>query len=262
MLGLFLFVALLGRKLESRLRENVTLIVLFHLNTPEEGILQMKTNLEAKPEVKEVLYTTSEQGMEDMARDLGQDIISTLGYNPIPATLEIYLKAEHARQSTLSTLKQELGTNETVREVSYQTGILEQIETNARKLLIGISVLAIIFSLISFALINSTIRLDLYSKRFIIRSMQLVGATRWFIVKPFVGKAFRMGLYASLLSLPVLAGIGYILVLIVPDLLPVMHWLDMLFIAGIIMVTGIVLTMICSYFASRKYLKLKLEELY
>lgn len=262
MLALFLFVFRLGQQIENRLREDISLLVLFHLDTEETEVMKLKSELESRESVKEVHFTSGEEGLKEMTQDLQQDIENTLGFNPIPSSLEVHLNSEYANQVNLARLKLELGRNERVREVSYQTGILEQIEANARKILTGIGVLAVIFALISITLINSTVRLDLYSQRFLIRSMQLVGATRWFIVKPFIGRAILNGVLATLIAIPVLAGLGYLLWIVIPDIAGTLALLELAAIGGIILVCGVLLTVICSYFATRKYLKLKLEELY
>ncbi len=262
MVGLFLTVMLFGQKLENRLREHVSLVVLFHLDTPEPQIMAVKSALESKEEVKEVIYYSSEEGLKEMTRDLNQDILNTLEYNPIPATLEIHLNADYANQTNLARMKVDLGKEKIVREVNYQSGILEQIEANAGKVLIGIGALALLFVLIAITLINGTIRLELYAQRFIIRSMQLVGAKPWFILKPFLAKGMRMALWSILVTLPVLAGLAYVIWVFIPDAVALINMQEIGILAAIILLFGILLTLICSYFATRKYLRLKLEELY
>lgn len=262
MLGLFLSVLLFGQKLENRLREHVSLVVLFHLDTEEPAILSLKTELEARPDIKEIIYYSSAAGLEEMTRDLNQDILNTLEYNPIPATLEIHFKSDFANQVNLAKMKVELSQNKLIREVSYQSGILEQIEANAAKVLAGIGALAILFSIIAVTLINGTIRLELYSQRFIIRSMQLVGAKPWFILRPFMATAMRMAIWALLITFLVLSGIAYVVSAFIPDIISMINLEEIGLVAGIIIVSGILLTVICSYFATRKYLRLKLEELF
>ncbi len=262
MVGLFLSVMLFGQKLENRLREHVSLVTLFHLDTPEAEIMKVKSSLESKEEVKEVIYYSSAAGLEEMTQDLNQDILNTLEYNPIPATLEIHLNADFANQTTLARMKVDLAKQKIVREVNYQSGILEQIEANADKVLVGIAVITFLFLLIAITLINGTIRLELYAQRFIIRSMQLVGAKPWFILKPFMAKGMRISLWAILIAFPILAGLAYVVWVAVSDDLPTIRVEEIGILAAIILLFGILLTMICSYFATRKYLRLKLEELY
>lgn len=262
MLGLFLAVLVFGQKLENRLREHVSLVVLFHLDTEEAAILALKTELEGREDVKEIIYYSSAAGLEEMTRDLNQDILSTLEYNPIPATLEIHFNSDFANQVNLATTKVELAQKKIVRDVSYQSGILEQIEANAARVLAGIGSLAILFSIIAITLINGTIRLELYSQRFIIRSMQLVGAKPWFILRPFMATAMRMAIWALVISFVVLSGIFYVLSAFIPDVVSMIRLEEVGLVAGIIILSGILLTVICSYFATRKYLRLKLEELF
>jgi len=262
MVGLFLSVMLFGQKLENRLREHVSLVVMFHLDTPEAAILAVKSSLESKEEVKEVIYYSSEAGLEEMTRDLNQDILNTLEYNPIPATLEIHLNADFANQTNLARMKVDLAQQKVVREVNYQSGILEKIEANASKVLMGIGIISLLFMLIAITLINGTIRLELYAQRFIIRSMQLVGAKPWFILQPFMAKGMRISLWAMLIAFPVLAGLAYVIWVFIPDAVSMISIQEIAVLAGIILLFGILLTMICSYFATRKYLRLKLEELY
>src|SRR5690606_29069139 len=135
---LFLIVLLLGSKLENKLRENVSLLAMFHLDTDEKQILDVITDLEKREDIKEVVYYSSEDGLKEMTDDLNQDILNTLDFNPIPAAIEVYLKADYANQTNLARLKLELMQNKIFREVSFQSGILEQIEKNAQKVLVGI----------------------------------------------------------------------------------------------------------------------------
>lgn len=262
MLGLFLIVLLLGSKMENKLRENVSLLAMFHLDTDEKQILDVITDLEKREDIKEVVYYSSEDGLKEMTDDLNQDILNTLDFNPIPAAIEVYLKADYANQTNLARLKLELMQNKIFREVSFQSGILEQIEKNAQKVLVGIGSLALLFALIAITLINGTIRLNLYAQRFLIRSMQLVGATTWFITRPYIGRAMRMALWALLLVFPLLGGIAYFVLIFVPEIGELISKEELFIIAGIIILSGILLTMISGYFATRKYLRLKLEELY
>ncbi|MBI1223400.1 MAG: FtsX-like permease family protein [Bacteroidetes bacterium] len=262
MLGLFLSVLLFGQKMESRLREHVSLVVLFHLDTDEAKILDLKKQLELDDEIKDISYFSSDEGLMEMTQDLNQDILGALEFNPIPAALEIHLKSDYANQVNLARLKQELSKNILVREVTYQSGILEQIEANAHKVLLGIAALGVLFTLIAITLINSTIRLELYSQRFIIRSMQLVGAKPWFILRPFLGKGLRMSIWAVLIAVPILAGIAYLAMVFAPDLNGMLSMQEQIILAGLIFLFGVLLTTISSYLATRKYLRLKLEELY
>lgn len=262
MVGLFLILALSARKMSDYLRENVALTVYLQLDADQEEVQRLKAQLEAREGVKSVTYTSQEEAAGQLARELGQDFVNTLGYNPIPATLDIRLKSSGTSQVLLATLKQELMQNQLVRESVYQADILDQIQSNTRKLLTGILVLGALFLLIAVTLINSTIRLDLYSRRFIIRSMQLVGARPWFIIRPFVGKAIASGLWGMLIATLILGAVFYAAYTQIAGAVEVVSWLEIGVMAGAMLLGAVLLTLVCSYLATRKYLKLKLEELY
>ncbi|MDX5319726.1 MAG: permease-like cell division protein FtsX [Bacteroidota bacterium] len=262
MLSLFMGVLLFGRKMEDRLREHISLTVLFHLDTDEAEVLKLKSTLEGREEIKEVKYYSREEGLQDMTEALNQDILGTLSFNPIPAALEIHFKADYANQVNMAKLKGELGTQKAVREITYQSGILEQIEANAKKVLLGVGALGLLFLIIAITLINGTIRLELYAQRFIIRSMQLVGATPWFIIRQFLGKGIKMALWALLIAVPIIAGLAYVVWVFIPEIEAMTRLEELGILLGIILVFDILLTTICSYLATRKYLRLKLEELY
>jgi cell division transport system permease protein len=262
MVGLFLVIALSAKKLSDYLRENVVITAYLQSDGDSLAILDLQKELQAKPEIKQVIYTDKETAAKNFSEELDQDFVNALGYNPIRGSFDIVFRPEHVSQGALATMKQELLKNEVVYEAVYETHLLEQIEENIRLILTIISGLSLLFLLIAVTLINSTIRLDLYSRRFLIRSMQLVGATRWFIIRPFVWKAMINGFFGWLLAVLMMGGLFYLIYKWVPGVGEILSIQEMSLIGAFIFIFGIFLTMICSFFATRKYLKLKLEELY
>lgn len=262
MLGLFLLLALSANKVRIFLKENITLTALMQLDAPESDVLALKAELENDSEIKEVIYTSKEAAAVELQAELGQDFINTLGYNPVTASLDLRFNSENANQQNLSDMKKYLAGKTIVREAFYQTDMLDIIEANAQKLLGGIAALGILFTIVAITLINSTIRLDLYSKRFIIRSMQLVGAKRWFIIRPFIGKAILNGIYGFVFAVLILGALLYILSTRIPDPQSLVSIIELGMVGGVILLVGLILTFVCSWLATRKYLRLKLEELY
>lgn len=262
MLGLFLLLALSANKVKDYLKENVTLTALLQLDADESLVSGLVKELEQNASIKSIQFTTREAAAQKLQEELGQDFIQTLGYNPVSGSLDIRFHSEKANQQTLAETKKWLTEQALVREAFYQTDMLDRIEANAQKLLSGIAIIGLLFTLIAITLINSTIRLDLYSKRFIIRSMQLVGARRWFIIRPFIGKSIMHGVYGFILAALILSGLLYVLSTYIPDPQSLVTWMELSMIAGIILGAGILLTFVCSWLATRKYLRLKLEELY
>ncbi len=244
------------------MKETVKLTVDFQLNAEEADMLQLKSQLEERESIKEVIYSTQEENARLTQEDVGEDFIATLGFNPIPASLDIHFVSSAATQTSMAALKRELSSNTLVRQAYYQSNILTKIEENAQKILIVIIGLSVVFSIIAITLINGTIRLDLYSKRFLIRSMQLVGATRWFIMRPFIWKSLLNAIWSIVLSFLVLAAVVYYLYREVPDLGEIIRAQDLILAGAIVFASGLLLTGICSLFATRRYLRMKLEELY
>ncbi|TNE79444.1 MAG: FtsX-like permease family protein [Bacteroidetes bacterium] len=262
MLGLFLLLAFSANKMKDYLKENVTLTAYLHLDAHEQQVKELVQELELNKSIKSVKWTTSEEAANEMKVDLGQDFIQTLGYNPLGGDLEVKFHSDQANQQNLAATKKWLSDQALVKDATYQSSQLDQIEANSQKLLGGIAILGVLFTIIAITLINSTIRLDLYSKRFIIRSMQLVGARRWFIIRPFIGKSIMHGIYGFVISGLILSGVLYLLSTYIPDPQSLVSYVELGIIAGIILGAGILLTFVCSWFATRKYLRLKLEELY
>lgn len=244
------------------MKENLMLTVFMHLTADEDKVKDLADALKTKAFVKEVILTSKEDAAKAMEAELGQDFISTLGYNPLGATLDVRFDASANTQIEMAKMKSELAENPLVREVIYKASEIEQIQANTERLLVILGTLTGLFLIISITLINSTIRLDLYSSRFLIRSMQLVGATKWFIVKPFILKSIKGGIWGVILALMLLSGLAYFFYLLIPDLVNYYHWLDLIIVLGVLLSGGILLTAICSYFATSKYLRMKLEELY
>ena len=188
MLGLLGLTVLHARKLSDYVKENIGFRVYMKSTVREAGIMQLQKILDATEYVKSTEYITPEQAAEELSRDLGEDFIDFLGYNPLPPAIDLRLKASYANVDSLEMIETELMKNEDVKEVFYVKSLVHLINSNIRKisiLLLGFSGLLLI---IAIALINNTIRLSVYSKRFIIRSMQLVGATQSFIRRPFIFK--------------------------------------------------------------------------
>lgn len=262
MVGLFMLITLSAKKVSDYLLENIELSVYIYAETPGDSIQLLKTRIDTRPEVKSSTYIDKETASRQFTEEIGQDFVNVLGSNPLLPSINLLLKSEFASQSSMLAIKQELLKNQMVKEVVYQPGLLEEVEKNTQVIGVVILGLSAVFLLIAITLINSTVRLELYSSRFLIRSMQLVGATRWFIIRPFLGKAIKNGFYGVLIAALLLAGFIYTLLQNIPELQQITSVQEFAVIGGVILILGVLLTMVCSYFATSKYLKLKLEELY
>ena len=262
MLGLLGLIILHAQKLSDYVKENIGFSIIMKDNVKEAGIIQLQKILDATPYVKSTKYITKEQAAEEFAKELGEDFTSFLGYNPLLPTIEVRFNAEYANNDSLTIIKDKILDNANVKEVWYQESLVDVVNKNVRK--IGIIILGFsgLLLLISIALINNTIRLSVYSKRFLIRSMQLVGATRRFISKPFILKGIVQGIFGAILAVILLGGIVYISQREVPELVSLQDIDLYLSLLGIVILLGIIITWLSNYFAVRKYIKIKSENLY
>ncbi len=228
----------------------------------ETEIIQLQKTLDATDYVKTTEYITKEKAAEDLTNDLGEDFISFLGYNPLLPSIDLRFKAQYANLDSLQTIENKLLKNKNVKEVLYQKSLVNLINKNLRKIsliLLGFSILLLI---IAIALINNTIRLSVYSKRFLIRTMQLVGATQGFIRKPFIFKSIMQGIYSAFISIVFLAGIIYFSQKEIPELINLQDINIFLILFGTVILLGIFISGLSTFFAVKKYLKMNTDRLY
>jgi len=269
--GLMFFV---GQKLVDGLKEKVYVNIYFSSDTNEENILKILEQIKSKPYTKEAFYLSNEDAAKDYKNELEQDFVDVLGYNPLPSSIELSVKSKYSDRASLRTIEKELYLNVGVQEVLTQTNLIDQINNN-KKVAAGILAgMGLLFIIIAFFLINSTIRLSIYSKRFLIRSMQLVGATEMFIIKPFLKKAAIQAIFAFIISIVLLIITSYIIGNWANELLfsGQMNWIDLknpsddiliyssLFASLFLM--GLLIPLICTYWSTKRYLYSNIEDLY
>lgn len=262
MLGLLGLIIMHAKKLSDYVKENIGFTVFLNEDVKEVDIIQLQKSLDAREYVKTTEYITKEKAAKDLQKDLGEDFISFLGYNPLPSSIDVRFKADFANEDSLSTLKTELEKNKYVKEISYQQSLVSMVNENLRKISLIILGFSSLLLIIAIALINNTIRLSVYSKRFLIRTMQLIGATEGFIRKPFIAKGVIQGIMGSVVAIVLLVFTLYFAQKEVPELQDLQD--AALFIKLFIFVTvlGIIISWISTYLAVRKYLKIKTDYLY
>lgn len=262
MLGLLGLIVLHTKKLSDYVKENIGFSIIMKENVKEAGIIQLQKILDATAYVKSTEYVTKEEAAHQFKEELGEDFTSFLGYNPLLPTIEVRFKANYANNDSLAIIKDKILENSNVKEVWYQESLVDVVNSNLRKIgmiILGFSTLLL---LISVALINNTIRLSVYSKRFIIRSMLLVGATRSFISKPFIWKGIVQGIAGAVIAILLLSGLMYILQRELPELINLQEIDLYLSLFGLVILLGIIITWLSNYFAVRKYIKIKTDYLY
>ncbi|MBT3302285.1 MAG: cell division protein FtsX [Bacteroidetes bacterium] len=261
LIGLFGMLVFYADQLKDYLKENLQVNVFFIDDAKEADILRLQNMLDNETFVKATNYVDKEAAKILMTEELGEDAHEVLGFNPFPASLDVHVHANYAQVDSLSIFKENIEIFPFVKEVSYQKVILENIDKYVR--IGGLAILGFttIFFLIALILINNTIRLTLYSKRFLIKSMQLVGGTKGFIRKPFIYKAVTYGFIGGVIANLMLAGFIYAFSNWLPFTI-MGNLINNLILSGSLLVLGVFLTFISSYYSVRKYLRTKLDDLY
>lgn len=257
MLGLLGLIILHAGKLSDYVKENIGFSVIIKEDIKEQAILEFQKKLDTESFVKSTDYITSEQAAEDLTKELGEDFVDFLGYNPLLPSIDIRLNAEYANNDSLKILEERLLTNNVVKEVFYHKSLVDMVNRNIKRIGLVILSFSLVLLLISIALINNTIRLSVYSKRFIIKAMQLVGATRSFISKPFILRSLLHGLISSVIAIILLAVVLYFSRQALPELIDLQEIDLFLSLFGIVTLLGLLITGLSTLFAVGRYLHLK-----
>ena len=256
------FFVLSANNLSNYVRENIGFTVLVSDDMKEPEALKFQQQLNEKAYVKESAYISKEQALKEQTEAMGTDPAEFLGYNPFTASIEIKLNAEYANSDSIAWIEKEILANKRVMEVSYPQDLLDSVNRNLQRVSLFLMGLAALLTLISFALINNTIRLAVYSKRFLIHTMKLVGASWSFIRRPFLVRNMWVGVLAALMADALLMGMAYMLVKYEPQLVEIITPATLLAVMGSVFVFGVVITSMCAYISINKYLRMKASALY
>ena len=249
MLGIFGLLFLNAKKISEYVKENIGFTIFIKDQVKEVDVIRLQKKLETYDYVRQTQYISKERAAEIMKEELGEDFIEFLGYNPLSASIDIKLKAQYANKDSIAKIENDLRKYEEINE-------------NIKKIGLGILLFCLLLLLIAITLINNTVRLSIYSKRFIINTMQLVGASRSFIRKPFVLRSILHGIYASLLSVLLLCSLIY---LIQKEFIEIISFND-IEILGILFIFvtifGVIISYLSTYFSVNKFLRLSTNDLY
>ena len=264
LLGVFALFMMHARKLSNHVKENLGFEIVMNSDVKEANILRLQKELDAMPAVKSTEYITKEEAITRLSEDLGEDFLQWLGNeaNPLLPSIDVRFHADYANNDSIAVIEAQLLENTDIKEVYYQKSLIDLINQNLRKIAIVLMVVSIILLLIAIALIRNTIRLTIYSKRFLVRSMQLVGATESFIRRPFLRQGVSQGFFGGLLADLLLAGILYGVSKRVPDLLLVQ---DMRVVVAVfigLVILGVVLAWLSTRAALDRFLNANLDKLY
>ena len=262
MLGMLGLILLNAQRVSNYVKENIGLSLYLKEDVKESQIKQLQSALEAKEYVKRTVFVSSDDAAELMKKDLGEDFVDFLGFNPLRASIDVFLNADFAESENISKIEKELSKSPLVKEVIIQKDLLSEVNKNIRKIgvvLLGFSLLLLI---VVIALINNTIRLAIYSKRFLIKTMQLVGATGGFIKRPFILRSILNGFLSGVISLLLLLGVIYSVQNNIPEFIELQNFNDYIILFLSVIVLGIVISWFSTSMAVSKFLKMQSGDLY
>lgn len=261
-IGLVGLLVLHTKKLSDYVKENVGFTVYMNKNVKEADMLQLQKELDAMEYVRSTEYISEEKAAENFQKELGDDFVSFIGYNPLHTSIEVHLKAQYADDVHFSQMEQMLVKNPIVKEIAYEKSLIQTINDNVKKISAVLLVFSLLLFIIAITLINNTIRLAVYSKRFLIKSMQLVGATEGFIRKPFLSVSIIHGLISSFIAIGMLVLVIYISRQEIPEIISLQSLDLFLMLFAFVILIGFIISLISTFIAVRKYLKHNVDYLY
>ena len=262
LLGLVVFFVLGAHNLSVYVKENINFSILISDDMKESDILKLQKKLDKEPFVKATEYISKKQALREQTEAMGTDPQEFLGYNPFTASIEVKLHSDYANSDSIAKIEKKIKKNTNIQEVLYQKDLIDAVNDNIRNISLMLLGLAVILTFISFALINNTIRLTIYSKRFLIHTMKLVGASWSFIRRPFLRRNFWIGVLSAVIADAVLWGAAYWLVSYEPELIRVITPEVMLLVSVSVLIFGVLITWLCALLSINKYLKMKAGTLY
>ncbi|MCQ2112538.1 MAG: permease-like cell division protein FtsX [Bacteroidaceae bacterium] len=262
MLGTIVLFVFTARNLSSYVRENINISILLNDDISNAEIENLQSALEKQNYVKSLKYISKERALLDQCNSMGTDPSEFLGYNPFTASFEIKVNAAFANNKNLGEIEKQLKSTHKVMDVVYQKELMNSVNKNIRKFSMILLIIAALFTYISFALINNTVRLTIFSKRFIINTMKLVGASWGFIRRPFLSQSFLLGVLSAIAAdIVILGGVRWLMTY-EPEINAVINWEVMIIVGISVLVFGLLITYLCTYFSLSKYLKMSSNELY
>ena len=262
LLGLVVFFVLGAHNLSVYVKENINFSILISDDMKESDILKLQKKLDKEPFVKATEYISKKQALREQTEAMGTDPQEFLGYNPFTASIEVKLHSDYANSDSITKIEKKIKKNTNIQEVLYQKDLIDAVNDNIRNISLMLLGLAVILTFISFALINNTIRLTIYSKRFLIHTMKLVGASWSFIRRPFLRRNLWIGVLSAVIADAVLWGAAYWLVSYEAELIRVITPDVMLLVSVSVLIFGVLITWLCALLSINKYLKMKAGTLY
>lgn len=262
LLGITILILFMGNGLSKFVKENMSFNVILSADVPDAEISKLRKSLDSEPFVKSSRFISKEEAKQQLIKDLGDDPEELLGYNPAQDCIEIFLLSEYANRDSIAVINSVIKQNHNVTDLLYQQEAIDLINNNLSKVMTVLLVLAAILLLISFTLIRNTIRLSVYSKRFLINTMKLVGATGGFIRRPFVVNSIFTGILAGIIANLIILSIITYFNKEYAEIQPIIGYMDLIIIFSLVILLGVIISTIAAAFAVNRYVKMKSDQLY
>ncbi|MFK8271981.1 cell division protein FtsX [Capnocytophaga canimorsus] len=262
LLGLLGFLLLNAQRLANYFKEQVSVSISLKDDAKEADVLHLQKTLSVAEFAKSVRFVSKEEAAEQFSQEIGEDFLSFIGVNPLQNSIDLSLKAEYAEPRKMEEIAKEIGQNPFVTEVTYDKPLVALIHENVEKISLIILIISGLFTIIAILLINSSIRLSIYSKRFTIKTMQLVGATRGFIRRPFIITNVRLGIYGAVFAMLLLYGCISYLNNSFPEFGLMTDRSITIMVFSSILIIGILITWLSTFFAAQRFLNLNTNDLY
>ena len=262
LVGVASILLLNARSVSDYFKENLQVSVLMKQDVTEEQALAYQSSLSGMPGVKATTFISREQGVEEMAQMLGRDFLDVFSTAPVPVSIDVNLEAAYVSPDSLEVVKTALSASPLVDEVVYQTSLVEALNANLQKIGLVLGVLILLLLFISFVLIGNMVRLNVFSRRFTIHTMQLVGATRGFIRAPFIGQSALQGLFAALVAILLLVGGLFILRREFVQLFEIFRLDTLLATMGIVIVSGVLICVVSTWIVVGRLVRFDRDQLY
>ena len=262
LLGCLGLLVINSKKVADHFKEQVVMTIYLNDTAKEVEVNQLKKSLAMADYTKNAVYVSKEEAAEIMKTEAGEDFMDFLGHNPLKNSIDVYLKADFVTTEKLTEITEVLSEKSFIEDITYDNDLVELMNDNVKKITFWVLIISALFTLIAVLLINSSIRLAVYSKRFIIKTMQMVGATKTFIRRPFVWKSVQLGIIGALVALAGMAVVLYYLDITFPELELLRNTVLIAALFVGIFLLGILITWISTFIATQRFLNLKTDQLY
>ena len=262
LLGMVVFSVLSARNLSTYVKENLTVTMMLGEDITDPEARQLCSELRKQSYISNLTYISKEQALKEQTAAMGTDPSEFIGMNPFVASIELQLKAEYANTDSLKWISKNIKADKRVTDVTYPQDLMDSVNHNLNKINLVLLVLAVLLTCVSFSLINNTVRLGMYARRFTIHTMKLVGASWGFIRRPFLRNAIGIGVLAAVIADGVLASGVYALYSYEPGVMAVVTWQVMAITGGAVFLFGVLITLFCAFFSVNRFLRMKAGDLY